>query len=70
MILTAGKANSNEVYGSKREKVAKLLLRGMSNHEIAAELGIQEKTVRWHLTWVYRKAGVKSCRQYMAKELT
>ena len=46
---------------SNREKdVVHLLLDGMSNKEIALELGIEEITVKMHLNKIYRKLNVTS----------
>jgi DNA-binding CsgD family transcriptional regulator len=46
---------------SKREEeVAELLLKGMSNKEIAMALGISESTVEFHLKNIYAKLHVKS----------
>ena len=36
------------------------MLAGESNAEIAAALGMSEKTVKTHLTHVYAKVGVRS----------
>jgi len=38
-------------------KVAALVVTGMSNHEIASQLKITEKTVKFHLTRIYKKTG-------------
>ena len=44
---------------SKRElEVLALLVRGVSNKEIAIKLDISDGTVRNHLTHIYRKLGV------------
>jgi DNA-binding CsgD family transcriptional regulator len=48
-----------EVYG--------LVLRGLSNKEIAVELACAESTVEFHLTQVLRKAGVDSRTQLIAR---
>jgi DNA-binding CsgD family transcriptional regulator len=46
---------------SKREQeVVELLLRGMSNQQIAQNLGIAERTVEFHLNHIYTKLGVSS----------
>jgi DNA-binding NarL/FixJ family response regulator len=43
------------------------LIKGLSNKQIAAELGLAEKTVRDRLTHIYRKCGVKSDRSLIAQ---
>jgi DNA-binding CsgD family transcriptional regulator len=46
---------------SPREKdVLKLVLKTMINKEIADKLGINEKTVKFHNTRIYKKLKVKS----------
>ncbi len=52
---------SEEYHFSKREnEVAKLLLQGKSNKQIALLLGISEHTVEFHLKNIYEKLGVSS----------
>ena len=41
-------------------EIASLIARGRTNREVAAELDISTKTVEWHLSRIYRKAGVRS----------
>jgi DNA-binding NarL/FixJ family response regulator len=45
---------------SKEEEIARLVLKGLSNQEIATALAISDKTVRQHLSAVYAKCGVSS----------
>src|SRR5574339_901969 len=46
---------------SQREKdVVAALLQGKSNKQIAAELGISNRTVEFHLTHIYARLGVGS----------
>ncbi len=46
---------------SNREaEVAELVTRGMSNKEVANQLFVTEKTVKFHLTNIYKKMNVKS----------
>ena len=45
---------------SRERRALQLLREGMSNARIAGELGIAEKTVRNHLSNLYRKLGVRS----------
>lgn len=42
------------------KKIADLVFEGLSNREIAAKLEISEKTVKFHLTNIFRKTGLKS----------
>lgn len=44
----------------KEADVARLLLKGLSNEEIAQATSNSDKTIRQHVTAVYRKAGVSS----------
>lgn len=46
---------------SHREaEVAELVSRGLSNKEVANQLFVTEKTVKFHLTNIYKKMAVKS----------
>src|SRR6201998_1748730 len=46
---------------SNREaEVAELVTKGMSNKEVANQLFVTEKTVKFHLTNIYKKMNVKS----------
>jgi DNA-binding NarL/FixJ family response regulator len=44
----------------KESEVARLVLKGLSNEEIASALSNSDKTVRQHLSSVYLKCGVRS----------
>ncbi|WP_132993034.1 LuxR C-terminal-related transcriptional regulator [Gordonia zhaorongruii] len=44
----------------QEQAVASLVVQGMSNREVAAELYISAKTVQYHLTRIYGKIGVRS----------
>jgi DNA-binding CsgD family transcriptional regulator len=48
-------------------RVVELLAAGAANAEIAAALGLSRRTVEWHLTKVYRKLGVRSRTQLVAR---
>lgn len=50
-------------------KVYEHLLRGLSNAEIAATLGVRPKTIKFHLTSVYKKLGVSGDRELLAREV-
>lgn len=56
-----------ESLSSAQLKVANLALKGLSNLEIGAALGINEKTVKYHLTSVYKKVGAKSRATFITK---
>lgn len=46
---------------SQREaEVAELVSKGLSNKEVANQLFVTEKTVKFHLTNIYKKMAVKS----------
>lgn len=46
---------------SNREaEVAELVVKGLSNKEVANQLFVTEKTVKFHLTNIYKKMNVKS----------
>ncbi len=46
---------------SNREaEVAELVTKGLSNKEVASQLFVTEKTVKFHLTNIYKKMSVKS----------
>ena len=46
---------------SNREaEVAELVTKGLSNKEVANQLFVTEKTVKFHLTNIYKKMNVKS----------
>lgn len=44
----------------KEKEVSRLLFKGLSNKEIAEILQVTEKTVKFHVTGIFEKAGVKS----------
>lgn len=46
---------------SKREKpIVRLVMEGMTTKEIANELGVTEKAIKYHLTHIFEKFEVKS----------
>lgn len=44
----------------REQQVAELVSKGFSNREVAINLHIIEKTVKFHLTNIYKKMGMKS----------
>ncbi len=58
--LTRAEQETDDVKLTKREKdVLALLVKGNSNKEMAENMFISEKTVKNHLTSIFRKLGVK-----------
>ena len=51
----------------RQKKVCDLVLRGMSNKEVASELGCSQGTAEVHRREVYRKLGVHSMAELAAK---
>ena len=55
---------------SKREKeVISWVVQGLKNKDIASQMYVHEKTVKFHLTNIYKRAGVKSRAQLLIKAL-
>lgn len=53
---------------SRREmEVVEAVAKGQSNKEVAHELFVTEKTIKFHLTNIFKKAGVKSRSQLIVK---
>ena len=48
-------------------RIAELVARGRTNHEVAATLHLSPKTVEWNLTKVYRRLGVRSRTELAAR---
>jgi DNA-binding NarL/FixJ family response regulator len=48
------------VFTDREKEILKMLVRGQSNKEIGAPLGIAERTVKAHVAKLMRKVGVKS----------
>jgi DNA-binding NarL/FixJ family response regulator len=65
---TLGSADDDEVQGGALEEpltarerdVLEIASRGLSNREVAGELGISEHTVKFHLAAIYGKLGVST----------
>jgi DNA-binding NarL/FixJ family response regulator len=52
---------------SQEARVAELVLKGLSNREIAAALVVSENTVQTHLRHIYEKVEVRSRTQLLAR---
>lgn len=51
---------------ARQQEVLELVLRGLSNKEVASLLFITEQGVKWHLTNIYRNERVKNRRELTA----
>lgn len=49
-----------EILSPREEDVARLLMKGVSNKEIARALGIELVTVKAHVGSIFRKLGVRN----------
>jgi DNA-binding CsgD family transcriptional regulator len=58
-----------DMFTDREREVARLVARGATNAEIAAVLGIRERTVKAHLTRVFAKAGLRSRTELAARLL-
>lgn len=54
---------------ARQIEIADLVVKGWSNREIAEQLFITEKTVKFHLTNIYLSEGVASRAQLIVKHL-
>lgn len=50
--------NETNSLTAQEQRVAELVSKGFSNRKVAQELLITEKTVKFHLTKVYKKLGI------------
>lgn len=57
------------MFSRAENDVITYLKSGLSNQEIADRLYVCNKTVKFHITNIYKKANVKSRAQFIAKEL-
>jgi LuxR family transcriptional regulator, positive regulator of biofilm formation len=51
---------SQKGLSNRETEVAELVTKGLSNKEVASQLFVTEKTVKFHLTNIYKKMNVKS----------
>ena len=45
----------------REQQVALLIVRGMSNKEVARELGLSDGTVKLYVHRIFQKTGVRNC---------
>ena len=60
VVPTTAAAEPSSALSARELEVLRLVARGLGNKEIAAELGITTHTVKYHLTAVLDKLGVRS----------
>ena len=51
----------------REREILDLVGRGLRNREIATAIGMSERTVEWNLSRVYRKLGVRSKLELVAR---
>jgi DNA-binding CsgD family transcriptional regulator len=51
-------------------EVAQLVATGLSNKEVASQLYVSEKTVKFHLTNIFKKTNTKSRSQFIVYTVT
>lgn len=51
----------------REAQIAIEVSKGLSNADVASSISIAEKTVKWHLTNIFKKMGVKSRYQLIFK---
>ena len=51
----------------REQEVAALVCKGLSNREIADKLFVEEKTIKFHLTKVYKKLGLRGRAQLIVQ---
>lgn len=54
---------------AREDEIAAMVALGFSNSQIADKLGVEEKTIKFHLTNIYAKEGVMSRAQLIVKRL-
>ena len=58
--------NSEPVeFTDAEEKVISGITQGLTNRSIGEQLGVVEKTIKCHLTSIYKKTGCKSDREFL-----
>ncbi|MGW4128630.1 LuxR C-terminal-related transcriptional regulator [Amycolatopsis japonica] len=60
-------ARSDATLTPQEDAVTRLVARGKSNKEVAAELFLSSKTVQYHLTRIYAKLGIRSRTELAAR---
>lgn len=67
--LPIGKSPLNPRLSNREAQVAEAIYNGMSNEEISKDLSIEVTTVKLYVSRLFKKLGVKSRNQLVAKEL-
>ena len=59
----------SSIFSKAENSIAQLILDGLTSKEISERACITEKTVKFHLTSLYRKSAVKNRAQFIVKWL-
>lgn len=51
----------------RQRQIAALIFEGMENKEIAGRLGIENRTVKFHVSAIYEMTGTRNRKEFMAK---
>lgn len=58
--------SNQRAFTDRERQVEQLLILGWSNKEIAEKLQITEKTVKFHMTSIFKLSGIQSRSRYIA----
>jgi DNA-binding NarL/FixJ family response regulator len=68
-IIAAPAFQEPDVLSRREREVANLVAKGLSNKEVANQLFVTEKTVKFHLTNIFKALGYKSRAQLIVAEM-
>jgi DNA-binding NarL/FixJ family response regulator len=68
-ILAAPTFKEPDVLSKREREVCNMVATGLSNKEVASALFVTEKTVKFHLTNIYKTLGLKSRAQLIVHEM-
>lgn len=56
-----------DLFTKTERQVIELVAKGLSNKEVGENLGVSQKTIKFHLTNIFKKCGLKSRTQLLVK---
>ena len=68
-LMSVGEVAKNTDVSQREQEIIRLLIRGLSNKQIAENLYISQKTVKNHIYHIYQKLGIKNRIQLINKFL-